>query len=94
VRTIGKLLGSLAALNETAKGTVIGVGAEGSLLSVRHGKPRLLRFRKVFQFLSPGQFALLPGADGRVLMILPEQGGGGVGPWRQRINVIALPGDI
>jgi hypothetical protein len=94
VQTLGKQLGSLACLNETAKGTVVGVAAEGSLLVVRHGKARVLHFRKAFQFLSPGQFALVPGSNGRVLMILPEQGGGGVGPWRQRVNVIELPGDL
>jgi hypothetical protein len=94
VMTVNKEAGTIVCLGATPAGVVVGSGADGTLVQVRGRKVRPIKFRKEPRFLSPGQPAFVRGADGGVLMILPEQGGGGVGPWRQRVNVIALSGDF
>lgn len=94
VITVNKEAGTISSLGVSPNGTVIGAGAEGILLQVRGRKIRQIKFRKEPRFLSAGQLATVRAADGRVLLILPEQGGGGVGPWRQRVNVVALAGEF
>jgi hypothetical protein len=94
VITVNKEAGTIVCLGPTPRGEIIGAGADGLLIQVRGRKIRTIKFRKEPRFLSPGQPAVVSGADGQTLLILPEQGGGGVGPWRQRVNVIALSGDF
>ncbi len=94
VDTVSKRVGTVACLGVTLNGTIYGATADGALMRMRGNRSRVIRFHDEMRFLSPGKPALIRSPGGQQWIILPEQGGGGVGPWRQRLNVIAVPGDL
>jgi hypothetical protein len=94
ITTLNKEAGTMSALGVTPKGEIVAAGSDGLMWHVRGRKVKQIKFRKEPRFLAPGQFAVVRGADGQSLLVLPEQSGGGVGPWRQRVNVIALGKDF
>lgn len=94
VITHSKRLGTVQSLAETPRGDLFGFMADGMMVSIRGKRSREIKFRSHMRFLSPGNAAVVPAPDGKLWVILPEQGGGGVGPWRQRANVIAIPASL
>jgi hypothetical protein len=94
VITVSKRVGTMACLGVTPSGTLFGSTADGMLVSIHGKRSKEIRFRPETRFLSPGSPAVVPAPDGNLWVVLPEQGGGGVGPWRQRTNVLELSADL
>jgi hypothetical protein len=96
VETSAKELNSLVGVTFSPGGKVIAGRNEGDLVYYTgRGRARPIKMRPHdFRFLSPGQPAMVRTAAGSVILVVPELSGGGIGPWRQRLQVVDLPGDF
>jgi hypothetical protein len=95
IETIGQGLSAISGAFKTQKGTFFAVVTSGEIRQVRSKeKFRQIKFRPELYLVSPGALATKPFPDGRMMVVMTEQAGGGIADWRQRIQVIFFPPDM
>lgn len=92
IETIGQGLSAISGAFVTRKGTFFAVVTSGEIRQVRSKeKYRRIKFRPELYLVSPGALATKPFPDGRLMVVMTEQAGGGIADWWQRIQVIFFP---
>lgn len=92
MQTIVRELEALSGIQITPTGRVMLVGNGGDLMFPKGKRDtRPVRFRPQVSFSTPGKMALLPRADGSILIAIPEQSSdAGLGKG-QRLSIVRLP---
>ena len=76
----------------TRQGTFFATVSSGEIRQVRSKeKYRQIKLRPELFLVSPGSLATRPLSDGRLMVVMTEQAGGGIADWRQRIQVLFMP---
>ena len=95
VETVGQGLNGVSGAFITPKGTVAAIVLSGEIRQIRSKeKFRDIRLKPELFLVTPGAPAVRRQDDGRLMVVVPEQAGGGIADWRQQIRVILFPSDF
>jgi hypothetical protein len=94
IQTVAKDLTALSSIGFSPKGTALAGRMSGDIVQIRGRRGRPISFRDRHLFLSPGQIATTRLDDGKVLVVVPEASGAGLGQWQHRVYTFLLPADI
>lgn len=95
IETIGRGLSPIAGAFISRKGTFFATVTSGEIREVRSKeKYRRVKLRPELYLVSPGALAPKPLPDGRLMVVMTEQAGGGIADWQQRIQVLMFPPEM
>jgi hypothetical protein len=95
IETVAQDLTAVTGAFSTPRGTFFATVTNGEIREVRSKeKYRRVRLRPELYLLSPGSLATKPLPDGRLMVVVTEQAGGGIADWQQRIQVLMFPPEM
>jgi hypothetical protein len=95
IETVGQGLSAVTGAFSTPRGTFFATVNSGEIREVRSKeKYRRVKLRPELYLLSPGALATKPLPDGRLMVVVTEQAGGGIADWQQRIQVLTFPPEM
>ena len=95
IETVGQGLTAVSGAFIMPSGKVITTVTSGEIREVRSlKKSKRVRLKPELYLVTPGAMATKQLANGNTLAVMPEQSGGGIADWRQRIQVLVFPSDF
>lgn len=90
--TVGQGLTAVSGAFILPSGKVIVTVTSGEIREVRSlKKSKDIRLKPDLYLVTPGSLASKQLGDGSTLVVMPEQSGGGIADWRQRIRILVFP---
>lgn len=92
IETVGQALTPVSGAFILPSGKVIVTVTSGEIKEIRSlKKSRDVRLKPDLYLVTPGSLASKQLADGSTLVVMPEQSGGGIADWRQRVQILIFP---